>query len=249
MSGHSKWSTIKHKKAATDAKRGKAFTKLIKEITVSARDGGGDPAANPRLRTAIANAKSVNMPNDNIERAIKKGTGELPGVTYDEVSYEGYGMGGVAVMVDVLTDNKNRTVAEIRSIFTKAGGSVGENGCVSWMFDKKGLITVPAEAVGEDELMEIVLDAGADDLVMSGGIYEIKTAIDKLESVRDAIAAKNMKIETAEISMIPQTTVKLDETDAKKMLRLMDALDDQDDVQKVYANFDIPDDIMEKLDS
>jgi len=248
MSGHSKWSTIKHKKAATDAKRGKAFTKLIKEITVSARDGGGDPTANPRLRTAVANAKSVNMPNDNIERAIKKGTGELPGVTYDEISYEGYGMGGVAVMVDVLTDNKNRTVAEIRSIFTKAGGSVGENGCVSWMFDKKGLITVLAEAVEEDELMEIVLDAGADDINMSDGIYEIKTPTDKLELVRDAITAKNLKIESAEISMIPQSTVKLDEGDAKKMLKLMDALDDQDDVQKVYANFDIPDDIMEKLD-
>ncbi len=248
MSGHSKWSTIKHKKAATDAKRGKAFTKLIKEITVSARDGGGDPTANPRLRTAVANAKSVNMPNDNIERAIKKGTGELPGVTYDEISYEGYGMGGVAVMVDVLTDNKNRTVAEIRSIFTKAGGSVGENGCVSWMFDKKGLITVLAEAVEEDELMEIVLDAGADDINMSDGIYEIKTPAGKLELVRDAITAKNLKIESAEISMIPQSTVKLDEGDAKKMLKLMDALDDQDDVQKVYANFDIPDDIMEKLD-
>lgn len=247
MSGHSKWSTIKHKKAATDAKRGKAFTKLIKEITVSARDGGGDQAANPRLRTAIANAKSVNMPNDNMERAIKKGTGELPGVTYDEVSYEGYGMGGVAVMVDVMTDNKNRTVAEIRSIFTKSGGSVGENGCVSWMFDKKGLVTVSADAVEEDKMMEIVLDAGAEDLTMSGGIYEIKTPIDKLEPVRDAIAAKNLKIEAAEITMIPQSTVKLGEEDAKKMLRLMDALDDQDDVQKVYANFDIPDEIMEKL--
>lgn len=248
MSGHSKWSTIKHKKAATDAKRGKTFTKLIKEITVSARDGGGDPAANPRLRTAMANAKSVNMPNDNIERAIKKGTGELPGVTYDEISYEGYGMGGVAVMVDVLTDNKNRTVAEIRSIFTKSGGSVGENGCVSWMFEKKGLVTVSADAVGEDELMEIVLDAGAEDLTMSGDVYEIKTPIDKLEPVRDAIAVKNLEIDTAQITMIPQSTVKLDEGDAKKMLRLMDALDDQDDVQKVYANFDIPDNILEKLD-
>jgi YebC/PmpR family DNA-binding regulatory protein len=247
MSGHSKWSTIKHKKAATDAKRGKVFTKLIKEITVSARDGGGDQTANPRLRTAIANAKSVNMPNDNIERAIKKGTGELPGVTYDEISYEGYGMGGVAVMVDVLTDNKNRTVAEIRSIFSKSGGSVGENGCVSWMFDKVGLVTLLADAIGEDDLMEIVLDAGAEDLTMSDDIYEVKTPIDKLEPVRDAITEKNLKIETAEITMIPQTTVKLDEADAKKMLRLMDALDDQDDVQNVYANFDISDDILEKL--
>jgi YebC/PmpR family DNA-binding regulatory protein len=187
------------------------------------------------------------MPNDNIERAIKKGTGELPGVSYDEVSYEGYGVGGVAVMVDVMTDNKNRTVAEIRSIFTKSGGSVGENGCVSRMFEKLGLITVPEEAIGEDELMEIALEAGADDMELSDGAYEIKTAADKLDSLRSALEKQNLKIETAEITMIPQTTVKLEEADAKKMLKLIDALDDHDDVQKVYANFDIPDDILEKL--
>jgi len=247
MSGHSKWSSIKHKKAAVDAKRGKVFTKIIKEITVAARLGGGEADSNPRLRTAVLGAKAVNMPADNIERAIKKGTGELPGVSYEEVSYEGYGHGGVAVLVEAMTDNKNRTVAEIRSIFTKAGGSIGENGCVSWMFEKHGSIIVASGALDEDELMEAALDAGAEDVALYGDVYERETGFQHLETVRAALAAKNIEIETAEITMSPQTTVKLEEDRAKKMLRLMDALDDQEDVQKVYANFDIHDEIMEKL--
>jgi len=247
MSGHSKWSSIKHKKAAVDAKRGKVFTKIIKEITVAARMGGGDPGANPRLRTAMLNAKSVNMPSDNMDRAIKKGTGELPGTTYEEVSYEGYGLGGVAVMVDAMTDNKNRTVAEIRSIFTKAGGSLGENGCVAWMFDRAGIINVAKDAMDEDELMEIVLDAGAEDMILEDDVYEIKTPPEALHAVSSAIEARNVKLENAEITMTPQNTVSLGEEEAKKMLKLMNTLDDHDDVQKVYANFDIPDDILEKL--
>ncbi len=246
MSGHSKWSSIKHKKAAVDAKRGKIFTKVIREITVAARAGGKDPGANPRLRTALAAAKSVNMPSDNIDRAIKKGIGELPGTTYEEVTYEGYGISGVAVLLEVTTDNKNRTVAEIRSIFTKAGGSLGENGCVSWMFDKVGLITVSAGEIGEDEMLELALESGADDMELVDNVYEIKTAPDMLEAVRSALEGK-VAIEMAELTMIPQNSITLEEDDAKKMLRLMDALDDHDDVLKAYANFDIPDQVMEKL--
>ncbi|MDH5679784.1 MAG: YebC/PmpR family DNA-binding transcriptional regulator [Nitrospinota bacterium] len=247
MSGHSKWSTIKHKKAAIDSKRGRIFTKIIKEITVAARLGGGDADANPRLRTAIASAKSVNMPGDNIERAIKKGTGELPGVSYEEISYEGYGTGGVAVLIETMTDNKNRTVAEIRSIFNKAGGALGENGCVSWMFDKKGLIIVSAEGMGEDALMEIILEAGAEDMTLDGDVFEIKTSSSDLETVREAMEAKGVKIESAEVTMIPKNTTKLDEESARKMLKLMDNLDDQEDVQKVYANFDIAEEVLEKI--
>jgi len=247
MSGHSKWSTIKHKKAAIDSKRGRIFTKIIKEITVAARMGGGDADSNPRLRTAIASAKAVNMPGDNIDRAVKKGTGELPGVSYEEVTYEGYGVGGVAVLVEALTDNRNRTVAEIRTIFTKAGGSLGEAGCVSWMFDKRGLIIVSAEGVVEDTLMEIALDAGAEDMSQDGGVFEITTAPGSLEAVREAIEAKGVRIESAEVTMIPKTTTKLDEESARKMLKFMDNMDDQDDVQKVYANFDIADEVMEKI--
>jgi len=247
MSGHSKWSTIKHKKAAVDSKRGRVFTKIIKEITVAARMGGGDPDSNPRLRSAIVAAKSVNMPGDNIDRAIKKGTGELPGVSYEEITYEGYGVGGVAVLVEVMTDNRNRTVAEIRTIFTKAGGSLGENGCVSWMFDKRGLIVVLAEGVVEDTLMEIALDAGAEDMTQEGDTFEIKTAPNDLDKIREAIEASGVKIESAEVTMIPQTTTMLDEESARKMLKLMDNMDDQDDVQKVYANFDITDEALEKI--
>ncbi|MDH5511456.1 MAG: YebC/PmpR family DNA-binding transcriptional regulator [Nitrospinota bacterium] len=247
MSGHSKWSTIKHKKAAIDSKRGRVFTKIIKEITVAARMGGGDADSNPRLRTAILTAKSVNMPGENIDRAVKKGTGELPGVSYEEITYEGYGVGGVAVLVEVMTDNRNRTVAEIRTIFTKAGGSLGESGCVSWMFHKQGLIIVPAEGVVEDALMEIVLDAGAEDMTQEGNTFEIKTAPNDLEKVKEAMEAKGVKIESAEVTMIPQTTTMLDEGSARKMLKLMDNMDDQDDVQKVYANFDITDEVLEKI--
>ncbi|MDH4185274.1 MAG: YebC/PmpR family DNA-binding transcriptional regulator [Nitrospinota bacterium] len=247
MSGHSKWSTIKHKKAAIDAKRGQKFTKIIKEITVAARLGGGDPGANPRLRTAIISAKSVNMPGDNIDRAIKKGTGELPGVSYEEFTYEGYGVGGVAVLVEVMTDNKNRTVAEIRTIFTKAGGALGESGCVSWMFHKQGLITVPASSIKEDALMEIILEAGAEDMTLDGETFEIKTTPQDLEKVRSAMAAKGVQIQSAEVTMIPSTTTNLEEEAARKMLKLMDTLDDHDDVQKVYANFDISDEVMEQI--
>ena len=247
MSGHSKWSTIKHKKAAIDAKRGQKFTKIIKEITVAARLGGGDPGANPRLRTAILSGKAVNMPGDNIDRAIKKGTGELPGVSYEEFTYEGYGVGGVAVLVEVMTDNKNRTVAEIRTIFTKAGGALGESGCVSWMFHKQGLITVPASSIKEDALMEIILEAGAEDMTLDGETFEIKTTPQDLEKVRSAMAAKGVQIQSAEVTMIPSTTTNLEEEAARKMLKLMDTLDDHDDVQKVYANFDISDEVMEQI--
>jgi YebC/PmpR family DNA-binding regulatory protein len=247
MSGHSKWSTIKHKKAAIDSKRGQKFTKIIKEITVAARMGGGDPGANPRLRSAIISAKSVNMPGDNIDRAIKKGTGELPGVSYEEIIYEGYGVGGVAVLVEVMTDNKNRTVAEIRTIFQKAGGALGEAGCVSWMFHKQGLIQVPADSTKEDALMEIALEAGADDMILAGDMFEIKTDPHHMEPVRAAMAAKGVKIQSAEVTMIPANTTPLDEEAARKMLKLLDVLDDHDDVQKVHSNFDISDEILAKI--
>ena len=247
MAGHSKWSSIKHKKANNDAKRGKMFTKIIREITVAARSGGGDLNANPRLRTAIQSAKSVNMPADNIDRAIKKGTGELPGATYEEISYEGYGVAGVAVMIEVMTDNKNRTVAEIRSIFTKSGGSLGENGCVAWMFNKKGLITVEKEIIGEDDLIGVALEGGADDFDISNNQYEIKTDPAFFDNVYSALETNGVTVKSAEITMIPENTVILTEPGAKKMLKLMSALDDQEDVQKVYSNFDIPDEMMESL--
>ncbi len=248
MSGHSKWSSIKHKKANVDAKRGKIFTRIGREITVAAKMGGGDSTMNPRLRAAIANAKAVNMPNDNIDRAVKKGTGDLPGVVYDEITYEGYGPGGVAIILDLMTDNKNRTVAEIRSILTKAGGQLGENGCVGWMFDKTGLIIVKKDVMEEDALMEIALEAGADDITLEGDVHEIKTPPEALEDVKSALEKGNIEIESAEVTMIPQNTIDIDdESSAKKMLKLMDALEDQDDMQNVYANFDIADEIIENL--
>lgn len=247
MSGHSKWSSIKHKKGAADAKRGKIFTKLIKEITVAARMGGGDPAANPRLRTAIAAAKAENMPKDNIERGIKKGTGELEGVTYEESSYEGYGPGGAAVLVESLTDNKNRAVADIRHIFNKNGGNLGENGCVAWMFDKKGYIAVEKSAVGEDALMEAALDAGAEDVREDDDNFEIITAPEDFEAVKEAVEAASIPYIDAEVTMLPQTTANLQGKQAEQMLRLMDALDDCEDVQKVYTNADIPDEIVDSL--
>jgi len=247
MSGHSKWATIKRKKGKADAERGRMFTKLIKEITVVAREAGGDPDANPRLRTAIAAAKAANMPQDNITRAIKKGTGELPGVTYIDTTYEGYGVNGVAVFLKVLTDNKNRTVAEIRHIFSKYGGNLGENGCVAWMFDNSGIIAVDTSVCDEDTLMEIIIDAGATDMSRQGDVFEIITAPGDLEQVRAAIETKSIPIASAEITMIPQNTVKLNEKQAETMLKLYEALEDHDDVQKVFANFDIDDSIMEKL--
>ena len=244
MSGHSKWSSIKHKKAATDAKRGKIFTKLIKEITVAARMGGGDLDANPRLRAAIAAAKNENMPKDNIERAVKKGTGELEGVNYEEIIYEGYGPGGAAVLVESLTDNKNRTVAEIRNIFGKSGGNLGENGCVAWMFDKKGYIAVERTAVDEDTLMETALDAGAEDIREDNGNFEVISEPGDFESLKEAIDRASIPYIDAEVTMLPQNTTNLAGKEAEQMVRLMEMLEDCDDVQKVYTNADIPDDLV-----
>lgn len=243
MSGHSKWANIKHKKGKEDAKRGKVFTKLIKEITVAARMGGGDPGSNPRLRTAIAAAKSENMPKDNLERAIKKGTGELEGVNYEEIVYEGYGPGGAAVIVESLTDNKNRSIADIRHIFNKWGGNIGSSGCVSWMFDKKGLIAVNKEDVDEDMLMETAIEAGAEDVKDEGDTFEVLTAPEDFNTVKEAIDNAKIKHIMAEVTMIPQNMAPLEGTDAEKMLKMMDALDDCDDVQNVHTNADIPDDI------
>ncbi len=247
MSGHSKWSTIKRKKGAADAKRGKAFTKIIKEIMVSARFGGGDINSNPRLRTAVTLAKAENMPKDNIERAIKKGTGELEGVTFEQITYEGYGPGGVAMLVEALTDNKNRTVADIRHIFSKHNGSLGETGCVSWMFEKKGLIVIDKANADEDRLIEVALDAGALDVKATGKEFEVTTGTSEFESVKKAIEEGGFKYSYAEVTMVPQTTVRLTGKEAEQMVKLMDSLEDSDDVQKVYANFDIADEEMERL--
>ncbi|HEY0659255.1 MAG TPA: YebC/PmpR family DNA-binding transcriptional regulator [Pyrinomonadaceae bacterium] len=246
MSGHSKWHTIKHKKGALDAKRGKIFTKLIKEITVATRVGGsGDIDQNARLRKAVTDAKGQNMPNDTIDRAIKRGTGELEGVNYEEITYEGYGIGGVAVLVETMTDNRNRTVAELRHLFSKNGGNLGEAGSVAWMFDKKGYIVVDKEAKPEDELFELVIEAGADDLQDEGEVYEIYAAPENFEAVTDALKSAGIETQAAEVSMIPQNYIKLEGADAQKMLKLYEAIDDNDDVQKVYANFDIDESEME----
>ena len=244
MSGHSKWSTIKHKKAASDAKRGKIFTKLIKEITVAARMGGGDMNANPRLRSAVQAAKGENMPKDNIDRAIKKGTGELEGVNYEESIYEGYGPGGAAVLVDSLTDNKNRTVSDIRFIFGKNGGSLGENGCVAWMFDKKGYIVVEQSATDEDTLMEVALEAGAEDVREDDSNFEVITAPGDFEAVIEAVKKAGITTIVGEVTMLPQSTTNLTGKEAEQMIRLMDMLEDCDDVQKVYTNADIPEDLV-----
>lgn len=248
MSGHSKWSTIKRKKGANDAKRGKIFTRLIKEITVAARQGGGDPEGNPRLRSAVASAKSENMPKDNISRAIKKGTGEIAGEVYDEILYEGYGPGGVAVLVECLTDNRNRTVADVRHYFAKNNGNLGESGCVAWMFDKKGLILVEKEAISEEELMDKALEAGAEDVVEEESEFHIVTSPEEFDDVREALEEGGLSFIDASISMIPQNTVDVaEEKVARSMLRLMESLEDHDDVQNVYANFDIDDGLMEQL--
>ncbi len=247
MSGHSKWATIKRKKGKLDAQRGRMFTKLIKEITIAARQGGGDPDNNPRLRTAVATAKAANMPADNIKKAIQKGTGELPGVTYEETTYEGYGPGGVAIILEVVTDNKNRTVAEIRHLFSKYNGNLGETGCVGWMFEKRGEIIVEKPKVDEDKLMEIALDAGADDLKTEEDAYQVVTTFEKFESVKSAIEEAGIEYSEAQIEMVPQTTVKLEGSKAESMLKLMEALEDHDDVQNVYANFDIDDRLLEKM--
>jgi YebC/PmpR family DNA-binding regulatory protein len=247
MSGHSKWSTIRRKKGAADAKRGKMFTRLIKEISVAARLGGGDPEGNPRLRAAIASAKAENMPKENIERAIKKGTGELEGASYEEATYEGYGPGGVAVMVEVLTDNRNRTIAEIRYHFSKHNGNLGESGCVSWMFNQKGLILFDKNQVDEERLIEVVLDAGAEDLREREREFEVITDPGQCEDVKRAVEDAGLEYSFAEVTMIPQSTVQLQGREAEQMLKLMEGLEDSDDIQRVYANFDIPDEVMERL--
>ena len=246
MSGHSKWANIKHRKGAADAKRGKVFTKLIKEITMAARLGGGDANANPRLRAAIIAAKAENMPKDNMERAIKKGTGELEGVTYEENTYEGYGPGGVAILIDSVTDNKNRAVSEIRHALTKHGGNMGESGCVSWMFGKKGYLVIEKGTVEEDALMELALEAGAEDVRDDGDNFEVITAPDSFEAVKAAIDAKAIPCVVAEVSMVPQNLTPVEGETAQKLIRLIDALEDCDDVQKVYNNADLPDDIMDE---
>ncbi|PYS38724.1 MAG: YebC/PmpR family DNA-binding transcriptional regulator [Acidobacteria bacterium] len=239
MSGHSKWHSIKHKKGAIDAKRGRMFTKLIKEITIAARIGGGDQEGNPRLRKAIADAKDVNMPADNIKRAIQKGTGELEGGQLDELQYEGYGPGGVAMIVDVVTDNRNRTVSEIRHVFSKNGGNMGEAGSVSWMFHKKGYIAIDKSKADEDTLMALAIDAGADDFTSDESSYEIYTSPDVFDKVLNAVKAKGIQTITAEISMIPQNYIKVEGKTAQQLVKLMEALEEHDDVQHVYANFDI----------
>ncbi|MFH1905578.1 MAG: YebC/PmpR family DNA-binding transcriptional regulator [bacterium] len=247
MSGHSKWASIKHKKAKVDAQRGKIFTKLIKEISVAARSGGGDVSANARLRSAIQAAKDANMPASNVERAIKKGTGELPGVNYEELAYEGYGPAGVAIYAELLTDNKNRTASEIKHVFSKNGGHLAEAGSVAWMFEKKGLCHVKKDAVLEDRLMEIVLDAGAEDMNTESDFYEIITNSQTLEQVKAAILEEGITPELAEITMIPKNTVSVAGKKAEQVLHLMETLEDHDDVQHVYSNFDISDEEMEKI--
>jgi len=247
MSGHSKWSTIKHKKGAADARRGKIFTKLIKEVTIAARTGGGDPTGNPRLRSAIAAAKAENMPKDNIERAIKKGTGDLPGVSYEETAYEGYGPGGVAVLVEILTDNRKRTVADIRHIFSKNAGNLGESGCVAWMFEKRGMIVFDKSKADEEKLMNTALEAGAADVRETEKEFEVITEPGDFEAVKKKLEDASLQPLYAEVTMVPQSTIRLTGKEAQQMVRLMESLEDSDDVQHVYANFDISDAEMEQL--
>ncbi|MDX9971939.1 MAG: YebC/PmpR family DNA-binding transcriptional regulator [FCB group bacterium] len=247
MSGHSKWSTIKRKKGAADAKRGKVFSKLAKEITVAARHGCGDPKGNPRLRTVLLVARSNNMPMDNVERAIKKGTGELPGVTYDEITYEGYGPGGVAVLVDVMTDNKNRSVSDIRHILSKHGGSMAESGAVSWNFERKGIITVAKDSLSEEDIFEKAIEAGADDVDTSGDVYRVTTGPSDLHLVSEGLQGMGVTVDSAELTMEPKTTIKIEGKTAETVLKLMDMLEDNEDVQNVYANFDISEEDMAAL--
>ncbi len=249
MSGHSKWATIKHKKGALDAKRGKIFTRLIKEITMAAKSGGGDPESNPRLRTAVAAAKAENMPADNIKRAIQRGTGELPGATYEEIQFEGYGPGGVALLVNVTTDNRNRTVSEIRHVFTKGGGNLGEAGSVAWMFHKKGQIVVPKTAAKEDDLMNIVLENGGEDMNDDGDSWEVLTAPNAYETVLEAVKKANIQVAHSEIGMVPQNYIKLEGPAASQMIRLLEAIEDHDDVQNVYSNFDVDQKQLEEVAS
>jgi len=248
MSGHSKWASIKHKKAATDSKRGKAFTKIIRELTIAARHGGGDPNTNPRLRLAIQKSKDANMPADNVTRAIKKGTGELEGQVLEEISYEGYAPGGVALLVNSLTDNKNRTTSEIRNIFTKHGGNMAGQGAVAWIFEKKGYFVVSKDSIEEEKLMSIILEAGAEDIETEESNYSITCQPNDYEAVKSALEAKNIKLEVSELSMIPKNSIKVTGETAKKILKLVETLEDSDDVQNVYANFDMPDEIIKEVE-
>ena len=245
MAGHSKWASIKHKKAANDAKRGKLWSKLLKEVSIAARLGGGDPEMNPRLRTAVQSAKASNVPNDTITRAVQKGTGELEGVDYEEATYEAYGPAGVAIMIEIMTDNKNRAISEIRYILNRNGGNLGERGCVAWIFNKCGLILIDRDSVDEESLLTIALEAGAEDINTSDDVFEVISPFEVFEDVRSAIEMGDARITHSEIAMLPQTTVALEDKEARQMLRLMDALEDNDDVQKVYANFDISDEILD----
>ncbi len=247
MAGHSKWANIKHRKAAVDAKRGKMFTKLIRELTVAAKEGGPDADSNPRLRAAINTAKGQNMPNDTIDRAIKRGSGEMEGVVYQEVFYEGYGPGGSAVYVQALTDNKNRTVAAVRSLFHKNGGNLGETGCVAWIFEMKGRITFNSESVTEDQLFDIAIDAGAEDVIAEDNDLVVITSTDDFENVKTVLKDSGLEYDEAEVTMVPQSNVKIDGKEAERMIRLMEALEDSDDVQNVYANFDISEELLEAL--
>jgi YebC/PmpR family DNA-binding regulatory protein len=249
MSGHSKWASIKHKKGAADAKRGRLFTKLIREITVAAKDGGGNPEINPRLRTAISRAKDANMPSNNIDNAIKKGTGELPGVVYESCIFEAYGPGGVAIMVEALTDNKNRTTAEVRNIFSKKNGNMAGSGSVAWIFNAKGYILVAKSKISEDELFTLAVEAGAEDIKSDDKNYEIFCDPKDLENVKTALETKGITWEMADLTMVPSNTIKVTGTEAKQVLALVESLEDHDDVQKVHGNFDIPDEILEQLAS
>jgi len=246
MSGHSKWATIRRKKGALDAKRGKLFTKLIKELTIAAREGGGDPSGNPRLRLAVDNAKAANMPADNIERAIKKATGELEGATISELTYEGYGPGGIAILIEVATDNKNRTVAEVRHIFSKQGGNMGESGSVAWMFEKKGVISLPKQNKSEDEVMEIVLNAGAEDLQTEDEYFEIQTDVESFESVRKSLLDNSLTLDNASLQWIAKNTVNVAGENAEKMMKLIEALEDCDDVHNVYSNADFDEEFIKQ---
>ena len=247
MSGHSKWATTKHKKAAIDSKRGKIFTKVIKEITVAARVGGGDQDGNARLRTAVQKAKESNMPADNIKKAIQKGTGELPGVTYEEAVFEGYGTGGIAILVSIMTDNRNRTVPEIRHMFSKHGGNMGEAGCVSWMFDKKGYIVVEGGKVDEEKLMSLIVEAGAEDIRRDGDNFEVITAPGDLENVKKTIEDGGITVALSEVTMLPQNYMELDDRSAMQVLKLIEALEDNDDVQNVYSNLNVRDEVLENI--
>ncbi|MCM8763914.1 MAG: YebC/PmpR family DNA-binding transcriptional regulator [Candidatus Omnitrophica bacterium] len=247
MSGHNKWASIKHKKMATDARRGKMFTKLIREIMMAARLGGGNPDSNPQLRMAIEKARSINMPNENIQRAIKKGTGEEVGMALESAGYEGYGPGGVAILVETLTDNKRRTAAEIRSIFSRHNGNLGESGCVSWMFERKGVITVKNQGIDEEKLLSLILDAGAEDLKLDNDLFEIVCSPDKLEAVKKILENNKIPIESASVNLIPKNTVRIEGKDAEQLLKLLDELEEHEDVQNVHSNFDIPDELIEAM--